>query len=231
MRTVKKLSALLLSLALLTTCLAGCGGKEEIASPSDVAEGMFDAFIKNDLSKLQTSLGYETEEEAREELLGDTDMVGIMTDATLTQFEQLLGTEVKTEDAQAFAQGIQSALNKLSFSAEVTEMDEKAGTAVVTCTIDTLSPDVMTKAMEAAMTEALTDESLLSDPEALVSAVIQAMAAGMSAAEPSGKTVEFTADFELTTTVVGGKAKKVWLPADEESFGSLISSSAFGTAS
>ncbi len=231
MRTVKKLSALLLALALMTACLTGCGSKESIVPPDEVAEGIFAAVIKNDLSKLQGSLGYATEEEAREELLGGTSMVELMTDATLKQFEQLLGSEVREEDAQAFVQGMQAALNKLTFTAEVTEMDEKEGTAVVTCKIDTLSPDLMTKAMEDAMADALTNEDLLNDPEALASTIIQAISQGMSAAEPSGEVAEFTANFKLVEAEVSGKEKKVWLPEDEEEFGYLIGSSPFGSAS
>lgn len=231
MNSVKKLSALLLSLALMTACLAGCGPKESIAPPNEVAEGLFAAVIQNDLSKIQTSLGYATEEEAREELLSGSSMIDIMTDATLDQFEQLLGAKVKEEDAQAFVQGMQAALNKLTFTAEVTEMDEKKGTAVVTCKIDTLSPDLMTKTMEDAMTEALTNEDVLNDPDALVSAIMQIIAQGISAAEPSGETVEFTADFKLVETEVSGKEKRVWLPEDEEEFGFLIGSSPFGSAS
>lgn len=234
MKTVRKCSALLLAMVMvLSLTLTGCGKKEEIAQPDVVAEAIFELVIKNDAAKATQVMGYASEEEARQDLMGsDGDIYEEMAEEIASQFEAM-GATVTMEDVQALVDATITMLGKLDFSAQVKEMDEKAGTAVVTAHIGCYDSDALNSAMEEAMTEVMADPELMAglesgDTDALFSAIFQKIAQVMSSLEPTDNTADFDVDFELSTLTSGSKSVKAWLPVDAEQFGMDLSAHAMG---
>ena len=134
-----------------------------------------------------------------------------------------------TEDARAVVDAFMNMFKDVNLTAKVKESDEKAGTAVVTCTINTFESGAMDNILQQIMTDIMSDETLLSADEAtLYSTIINKMAEGLSALTPTENTADFDVNFELVKADINGKEKSVWLPVDVEEFGALISNTALG---
>lgn len=221
--------AVLLALSmLLCAALTGCGKKEAIASPDQVATAIFELVLKDNAAPAKEALGYESEEAARADFLGDEDdFYSTMTEEVISQFESL-GATVSDEDGKLLLDAFLTMMGKLEFSAEVKEMDEKAGTAVVTCHVTTITPDALNGAIEDATAQALSDPELMSDTDALVSTLIHTMADAMSTMEPGDETTDFDTDFSLETVETAGKPQLVWVPVDAAAFGESLSTAALG---
>ena len=137
-----------------------------------------------------------------------------------------MGMNVSNEDAQAFIDAFLTMFKGVDMTAKVKSSDEKAGTAVVTCTISTFDSN----ALNEAMMKAMSDPSVMSieDEDAAVSAMLKAISSAIAGLTPSGESADFDVDFELADMDVNGKTKKVWVPKDAEEFGNLISTTAIG---
>lgn len=222
----KALSVLLLLAILVSAVLTGCGNNEALAQPDEVAVAMFKLVMQNDASAAQKALGYESEEAVRADFGLDGDFYGEMADEIISQFEDALGATASQEDASAFLQSFMNMMGKLQFSAEVKEQDNKARTAVVTCTVSQLDMDAFNSAMESSVMEMLTGDT--TDPVALVSNIIQSMTAALDSLEPTDQTKSFDVDFSLEVLETNGKPQKVWVPTDAGAFGQAISTAAMG---
>lgn len=222
----KALSVLLLLAILVSAVLTGCGNNEALAQPDEVAEAMFKLVMQNDASAAQKALGYESEEAVKADFGLDGDFYGEMADEIISQFEDALGATASQEDANAFLQSFMNMMSKLQFSAEVKEQDNKARTAVVTCTVSQLDMDAFNSAMESSVMEMLTGDT--TDPVALVSNIIKSMTAALDSLEPTDQTKSFDVDFSLEVLETNGKPQKVWVPVDAGAFGQAISTAAMG---
>ena len=226
----KKVVSLGLALIMLASLgLTGCQKKEAPIAADKVAEVIFDMMLKNDASSAVELFGYASEEEAREDMGLEGDIYEGMADEIVSGFKAQ-GIPVSSEDAQAFLDAFISMFKCVEMTAKVTESNEKEGTAVVTCTISTFDPDALNDAVNGAMTELMSDPSIMNstDVEAVFGAVLTAVAESIADLEPSDETADFDVDFELGVLEVNGKEKKAWLPADAAKFGELVSTTALG---
>lgn len=232
MKLSRKIPALVLALAMLASlCLTGCQKKQEAAPPDQVAVAIFDLVIRNDASAAKEALGYQNEEDVRRDFMGtEDDFYGTLADTLIQEFESM-GATVSEEDGQKLLDGFLTMMNKLEFSASVKSMDEKAGTAVVTCTVSTFPANALSDAVTNSVMGLIADEELLNDTDAMVSAMISALVDAMNSLEPTGDTMEFDTDFVLQQAEVDGVTKPVWIPADAEAFGAAISNAAMGSVS
>lgn len=228
MKQVRRIPALLLAMLMLASLtLTGCQKKEAPVAADQVAVALFNMILKDDAASAVELFGYASEDEARKDMGLDGSLYEGLADEMVSQFKAMK-LNVTTEDAQAFVDAFMSMFKNVNMTAAVKSSDEKAGTAVVTCTIDTFDSNAMTDAMTEAMTSAISDPAILEDEDALTSAILNAVSAGIANLTPSGETADFDVDFELQTLSVNGKDRKAWLPKDAEQFGNLISTTAMG---
>ena len=229
MKYMRKLSLLLCVALLASMVLTGCGPKEKPAPPNEAAEAIFMIAIKNDAAKAMEVFGFASESDAKKELMGsDEDPYKEVGEQLVAQFEAM-GANVSSEDAQALIDAVLSMLGKLQYSAEVKDIDEKAGTAVVTSHIGHYDSVAIQDAMTQAMTEVSTDPNLdVNDQDAFYSAIIQKVAEVMSSIQPVEGTKDFDTDFQLVKAEVSGKEKQVWIPVDANAFGADLSNAAMG---
>ena len=226
--TVPEFPALLLVMVMLfSLTLTGCGKKEEIAAPDQVAVALYEMILKDDASKAVELFGYADEAAARKDMGLDGSIYDELADELVTQFTAS-GMTVSTEQMQEFVDAFMKMFSEVNLTAKVKEADEKAGTAVITCTVNTFDPEALTQAMTDAMTNL--DPSILQggDMNAAMGAVLQAASGAISEIKPTDKTADFDVDFELADMDVNGKTKKVWVPKDAAEFGNLLSTTAMG---
>ena len=210
----KKVIALAMAVLMLgTLALTGCK-KEAPVAADQVAMALFNMILKDDASSVVELFGYADEAEARKDMGIEGGFYETMADEVVNQFT---------------AMGIDAFLTMfkgVDMTAKVKSSDEKAGTAVVTCTISTFDSN----ALNEAMMKAMSDPSVMSieDEDAAVSAMLKAISSAIAGLTPSGESADFDVDFELADMDVNGKTKKVWVPKDAEEFGNLISTTAIG---
>ena len=221
----KKVIALAMAVLMLgTLALAGCK-KEAPVAADQVAMALFNMILKDDASSVVELFGYADEAEARKDMGIEGGFYETMADEVVNQFTAM-GMNVSNEDAQAFIDAFLTMFKGVDMTAKVKSSDEKAGTAVVTCTISTFDSN----ALNEAMMKAMSDPSVMSieDEDAAVSAMLKAISSAIAGLTPSGESAAFDVDFELADMDVNGKTKKVWVPKDAEEFGNLISTTAIG---
>ena len=221
----KKVIALAMAVLMLgTLALAGCK-KEAPVAADQVAVALFNMILKDDASSVVELFGYADEAEARKDMGIEGGFYETMADEVVNQFTAM-GMNVSNEDAQAFIDAFLTMFKGVDMTAKVKSSDEKAGTAVVTCTISTFDSN----ALNEVMMKAMSDPSVMSieDEDAAVSAMLKAISSAIAGLTPSGESADFDVDFELADMDVNGKTKKVWVPKDAEEFGNLISTTAIG---
>lgn len=228
MKQARRIPALLLAVVMLfSLTLTGCGKKEEIADPDKVAVALFNMILKDDASSLVELFGYADEAEAREDMGLDGSLYDELAEQLAAQFTNS-GMTVSTEEMQEFVDVFMKMFSEVKMTAVTKESDEKAGTAVVTCTVNTFDSTALAQAMTDAMNNV--DPELLQsgDLEAAFGAILTAAAAGIADIKPTENTADFDVDFELADMDVNGKTKKVWVPEDAAEFGNLLSTTAMG---
>ena len=228
MKQTRRIPALLLAMLMVCSLtLTSCGKKEAPLAADQVAVSLFNMILKDDASSAVELFGYADEAEARADMGMDGSLYEGLADEMVSQFKAM-NLNVTTEDAQAFVDAFMAMFKNVNMTAVVKSSDEKAGTAVVTCTIDTFDANALTDAITDAMMEAVNDPALLEDEDALASAILNAVSSGIAGITPSGTTADFDVDFELQTLSINGKDREAWLPKDAEQFGNLISTTAMG---
>ena len=230
MKQTRRIPALLLALLMVCSLtLTSCGKKETPVAADQVAVALFKMILKDDASGVVELFGYADEDAARKDMGIEGGLYEAMADEVVNQFTAMNMT-VSNEDAQAFVDAFLAMFKGVDMTAKVKESDEKAGTAVVTCTISTFDSNALENAMNDAMAEVLADPNILAsgDEDAAVSAMLKAISTAISGLTPSGETADFDVDFELQDMDVNGKTKKVWVPKDAEQFGNQISTTAMG---
>ncbi len=230
MKQTRRIPALLLALLMVCSLtLTSCGKKETPVAADQVAVALFKMILKDDASGVVELFGYADEDAARKDMGIEGGLYEAMADEVVNQFTAMNMT-VSNEDAQAFVDAFLAMFKGVDMTAKVKESDEKAGTAVVTCTISTFDSNALENAMNDAMAEVLADPNILAsgDEDAAVSAMLKAISTAIAGLTPSGETADFDVDFELQDMDVNGKTKKVWVPKDAEQFGNQISTTAMG---
>ena len=230
MKQTRRIPALLLALLMVCSLtLTSCGKKETPVAADQVAVALFKMILKDDASGVVELFGYADEDAARKDMGIEGGLYEAMADEVVNQFTAMNMT-VSNEDAQAFVDAFLAMFKGVDMTAKVKESDEKAGTAVVTCTISTFDSNAVENAMNDAMAEVLADPNILAsgDEDAAVSAMLKAISTAIAGLTPSGETADFDVDFELQDMDVNGKTKKVWIPKDAAEFGNLISTTAMG---
>lgn len=227
MKQTRRIPALLLAMLMLFSLTLTSCKKEAPVSGDKVAEALFEMILKNDASKAVELFGYADEAEARENMGLDGSLYEGLADEVVSQFKAMQ-LDVTAEDAQTFIDAFMSMFKNVTMTAKVKESDEKAGTAVVTCTVSTFDPEALTNALTDAVTQAISDPSIMSDEAALTSAILNAVSTSIAGITPTDKTADFDVDFELADMDVNGKTKKVWVPKDATEFGNLLSTTAMG---
>lgn len=223
----KKVIALAMAVLMLgTLALTGCK-KEAPIGGDKVAEVIFNLMLKNDATSAVELFGFASEEEARKGLGMEDNIYEDLADQLATQFSNA-GMTVSNEQMQAFVDAFITMFSNVELTAVMKEADEKAGTAVVTCTVNTFDPEALTQGMAEAMNNV--DPSVIEsgDMEAAFGPILQAMADVIADIKPTDKTADFDVDFVLRKMDVNGKEKLIWMPEDEAKFGELISSTAMG---
>ena len=224
----RRIPALLLAMVMLCSLmLTGCQKEEPPVAGDQVAVALYEMILKDDASKMVDLFGYADEAEAREDMgLGDSIYDELAEELASTFSAQ--GMTVTTEEMQDFVNAFMSMFSEVKLTAVTKESDEKAGTAVVTCTVNTFDPDAMAQAMTEAT--ANLDPSILQsgDMDAAFGAILQAMAGVIADIKPTDNTADFDVEFELADMDVGGKTRKAWIPKDAAEFGNLISTTAMG---
>lgn len=226
----KKVFSLALALVMLcSVCLTGCQKKEAPVAADKVAVALFEMILKNDASSAVELFGYASEADARKDMGLDGDLYDEMAEEMVSQFSGM-GFTASTEDVQTFIDAFMSMFKDVKMTAKVKETNEKDGTAVVTCTINTFDPNALNDAMTNAMTEVLSDPAVTSsgDMDAAFSLILNAISTAIADLTPTGETTDFDVDFELSTLSINGKDREAWLPVDANAFGSAISTNAMG---
>lgn len=229
MKQTRRISALLLALLMaFSLTLTSCGKKEEIADPDKVAVAIYDIVLKDDASALVELFGYADEAEARKDLGIEGSVYDDLADQMVTMFSGM-GITATTEDAQTFVEAFLTMFKNVTLTATTKSADEKAGTAVVTCTITTFDPNALNDAMNQVIQDIMADEELLTgDEAALYSALLNKVSEAIAGLKPTDNTKDFDVDFVLEKHTVNGKDRQVWMPKDVDGFGTAIGSNAMG---
>lgn len=228
MKRMHRIPALLLAMVMLfSLTLTSCGKKETPAPADQVAVALFNTILKDDASSLVELFGYADEAEARKDMGLDGSIYDELADELASQFTNS-GMTVTSEEMQEFVNAFMKMFSEVKMTAVTKESDEKAGTAVVTCTVNTFDPTALAQAMTDAMNNV--DPSLLQsgDLDAAFGAILTAAAAAIADIKPTENTADFDVDFELADMDISGKTKKVWVPKDAAEFGNLLSTTAMG---
>lgn len=229
MRKSRRIPALLLAVIMLfSLTLTGCGQKEEIADPDKVAVALFDIVLKDDPSAIVDLFGYASEDEARKDMGIEGSVYDELADQMVDMFASMDITAT-TEDAQTFVDAFLTMFKNVKLTAATKSSDEKAGTAVVTCTITTFDSDAIDSAMMKVVEDIMADEELLNgDEDALDSAMLNMMSEAIAGLTPTENTKDFDVDFVLEEHNINGAKRHVWLPKDVNGFGEAIGSNAMG---
>ena len=227
MKMTHRIPALLLALVMMTSVLPSCGKKEAPAPANEVAVALFNMILKNDASSLVELFGYADEDAARKDMGLEGSLYEELANEMASSFTSQ-GLTVSTEQMQEFVDAFMKMFSGVNMTAVVKESDEKAGSAVVTCTVNTFDSAALTQAMAHAMNNV--DPNLLQsgDMDAAFGAILQAAATAIADIKPTDSTADFDVDFELADMDVDGKTKKVWVPKDAAEFGNLLSTTAMG---
>lgn len=216
MKKIIVLTMAVLTLGSLT--LTGCK-KEAPVAADQVAVAIFNMVLKDDASSAAELFGFTSEEEARQALGMEDGLYKTLANQLVSRLS-VYGFTVSGEEVQKFTDAFISMFSGAELTAKVKELDEKAGTAVVTCTVNTFDPEDLSRAV------ASLDPSLLEGGDGVLGPVLEAMSDAISGIKPTGGTADFDVDFELASIDVNGETRKVWVPRDAAQFGSQISNAA-----
>lgn len=217
----RRTSALLLALVMLISLtLTGCGKKEPPIPGDQVAEAMADILVKNDVSKAMEVFGYTDEAEVRSNwgIDGDSIYTDEVVDELVSEFSNM-GYKATAEEIRVITDAFSKLYKGIEFTARVKVADEETGVAVVTCTVNTVDSEAFTQAMLDAASELDPDLLAEGDMEDIYGQILYIAAANISEIKPTGRTVDYDVDFELSTVEICGKIRQVWVPKDAKEFG------------
>lgn len=226
MKQTRRIPALLLAMLMVFSLSLTSCKKEAPVAADQVAVAIFELILKDDATSAVELFGYADEAEARKDMGLEGGLYEELAGQLTQQFSSM-GYTVSNEEMQAFVDAFMKMFSGVTMEAKVKQSDEKAGTAVVTCTVNTFDPEAITQAMTDAMNN-VDPNLLMEDMDAAFGAILKAAAGVIGDLKPTDKTADFDVDFELADMDINGKTKKVWLPKDAAEFGNLLSTTAMG---
>lgn len=231
MKQVKRATGLILAAVMICSmALMGCQSK---LKPADQVIGaLYDLAAKDDAVPMKDLLGFANEDDVRSSILEDG------YEATLiNQFSQELsayGIDATDEDIQEMADNMMVMLDKLTYTAEITEQTKDK--TVVKLNVQGYTQSALEQVAmdtQAAALEALTEEEQAAfqqqDMEFLSGFMIQFMkdyTANAGELEPT-ETSEIIVNCEQLRLDVSGKEQVEWLPSDMAKFGTDVENSIF----
>ncbi len=222
MKKLKKLLAVVATMAVVCMTLTGCG--EKLPPADQTISSLFELAAKNNAAPMKDLLGFASEEEVRSAFFEEGADVELV-DELKSELESA-GVELSEEDVQDLTDSLETMLNKITYTAEITSQEKD--TTVVTLKVNGFSYEEMTNIiMDAAntMMESITEEDQIAiqngDMEVFnnyMQQYVKDFVAGLAALEPSADPVEFTVNCEKLSVEVNGKDKVAWLPSDMDGF-------------
>ena len=222
MKKLKKLLAVVVTMAVVCMTLTGCG--EKLPPADQTISSLFELAAKNNAAPMKDLLGFASEEEVRSAFFEEGADVELV-DELKSELESA-GVELSEEDVQDLTDSLETMLNKITYTAEITSQEKD--TTVVTLKVNGFSYEEMTNIiMDAAntMMESITEEDQIAiqngDMEVFnnyMQQYVKDFVAGLAALEPTADPVEFTVNCEKLSVEVNGKDKVAWLPSDMDGF-------------
>ncbi len=222
MKKLKKLLAVVATMAVVCMTLTGCG--EKLPPADQTISSLFELAAKNNAAPMKDLLGFASEEEVRSAFFEEGADVELV-DELKSELESA-GVELSEEDVQDLTDSLETMLNKITYTAEITSQEKD--TTVVTLKVNGFSYEEMTNIiMDAAntMMESITEEDQIAiqngDMEVFnnyMQQYVKDFVAGLAALEPTAAPVEFTVNCEKLSVEVNGKDKVAWLPSDMDGF-------------
>ena len=222
MKKLKKLLAVVATMAVVCMTLTGCG--EKLPPADQTISSLFELAAKNNAAPMKDLLGFASEEEVRSAFFEEGADVELV-DELKSELESA-GVELSEEYVQDLTDSLETMLNKITYTAEITSQEKD--TTVVTLKVNGFSYEEMTNIiMDAAntMMESITEEDQIAiqngDMEVFnnyMQQYVKDFVAGLAALEPTADPVEFTVNCEKLSVEVNGKDKVAWLPSDMDGF-------------
>lgn len=222
MKKLKKLLAVVATMAVVCMTLTGCG--EKLPPADQTISSLFELAAKNNAAPMKDLLGFASEEEVRSAFFEEGADVELV-DELKSELESA-GVELSEEDVQDLTDSLETMLNKITYTAEITSQEKD--TTVVTLKVNGFSYEEMTNIIMDAtntMMESITEEDQIAiqngDMEVFnnyMQQYVKDFVAGLAALEPTAAPVEFTVNCEKLSVEVNGKDKVAWLPSDMDGF-------------
>lgn len=231
MKKVKKLLAIVATMAVVCMTLTGCG--EKLTPADQTISALFELAAKNNATPMKDLLGFASEEDVRSAFFEEGADVELV-DELKGELESA-GVELSDEEVQELTDSLETMLNKITYTAEITS--EEKDTTVVTLKVNGFSYDEMSQIiMDAAnsMMENITEEDQIAIQNGDMDVFNQYMqqyvkdfVSGLAAMEPTADPVEFTVTCEKLSVEVSGKEKVAWLPSDMDGFSTDVENAMF----
>ena len=226
----KKLLAVVMTVVMTCMMLTGCA---KLAPADQTVSALFDLYVKDDASSMQSLLGFSSEEAVKAAFMEDstnTDMV----EGLKTALESA-GVEMSDADIQNLTDTMMGMMAKTTCTAEITE--ESADVTTVTLHVNGYSNTEMQTIMEEAsnkMVESITEEDLLLIAEGdmdvfnkYMSGYLNDFVSGIAAMELVAEPVDVVVDCEKLMVEDNGKEIVAWLPSDMQGFASDMDAAIF----
>ena len=133
MKKLKKLLAVVATMAVVCMTLTGCG--EKLPPADQTISSLFELAAKNNAAPMKDLLGFASEEEVRSAFFEEGADVELV-DELKNELESA-GVELSEEDVQDLTDSLEAMLNKITYTAEITSQDKD--TTVVTLKVNGFS--------------------------------------------------------------------------------------------
>lgn len=232
MKNMRKKLAVVAAAVVMTCSVALTGCQQKLAPADQVVGAMYDLVVKDNAVPMKDLLGFASEDDVKTALMEDSDTK--MADMFKDEFASY-GIDFTDEELDEMSSTMQSLLNKLSYTAEITEQTKDSTTVVLKVTGYTSS------ALEDIMTDLMTDMQNNMDEETMMALasgdeeatkkvmqdVIKQYVVKAGEMEPSTETTEITVKCEKMKVDVSGKEKVAWMPVDMTKFSTDLDNSTF----
>ncbi len=226
----RKLLAVIMTVVMGCMMLTGCA---KIAPADQTISALFDLYVKEDASVMQSLLGFESEEAVNAAFFEEDANVD-MAEEMKAVFEEA-GMELSEEEVQNLTDTMRAMMAKTSCTSAVTA--EEGDVTTVTLQVSGFAYDEMEGIMEEASTvmiESITEEDLLAIAEGnmevynkYISQYLADFMSGIAAMEPVAEPVEVEIDCEKQLVNNNGKEITAWLPSDMDAFMSEVDAAVF----
>lgn len=232
MRNMRKRLAVIAAAVVMTCSVALTGCQQKLVPADQVVGSMYDLVVKDNAVPMKDLLGFASEEDVKKSLMEDADSK--LSDMFKDEFASY-GMEFSEDELQEMSDTMQGLLNKLSYTAEITEESKDSVTVVLKVTgyssadLEQIMMDLMTD-MQSNMDEETMMALASGDEEATMKVmqdVIKQYVVKAGEMEPSTETTDVTVKCEKMKVDVSGKEKVSWMPVDMDKFSTDLDNSTF----